>query len=443
MRWLGWIAIMAVGWGCANKATCALEEPSEDPETPNILLVVIDDAGIDQYAQWDASSVPVPAPAMDCLCSTGLRFDTVWASPFCTPARAALLTGLHPRREGIGRFNNVDNSTWELPLPQRTLAEALREEGYRTAFFGKWHLGAKTAPSAQEHPNLQGFHHFAGTFGNIRPAEGQRRGNYFRWEHLENGEFSSRRGYLTSATVDDALDGIEALPEPWFVVVSFNGVHVPFHRPPGRLVDGRVPRNATEREEHRAMVEATDTELGRLLEEIEPGVLARTQIWTMADNGSVEEGRPPDDPINRHKGSLYEAGVRVPMVVSGAGVTHRGESTEALVSILDVFPTVLEQVGGDIGEIDGWSLMPVLENPDADHRDVLYADVTHHDDTVWRAVRNRQQKLILRDDGTTETWRLLDGLDEEPVPFNNPTLEQAMEDFIAAFSPEAGEPGTQ
>ncbi|MEM6926277.1 MAG: sulfatase-like hydrolase/transferase, partial [Myxococcota bacterium] len=149
----------------ASIAACA--EPAcpvvafEDPQKPNLLVVIIDDAGVDQYAPWGAAEEPVLAPTMDCLCDAGLRFETVWASPFCSPARAALLTGLHPRRDGIGRFINQDTSTWELPLTRRTMAEALAEEGYATAFYGKWHLAAKQSPAGPRHPNIQGFERFA------------------------------------------------------------------------------------------------------------------------------------------------------------------------------------------------------------------------------------------------------------------------------------------
>lgn len=422
--------------GCAqNPAECPLEGPFDAPDRPNVLVVVIDDVGIDQFAPWNASSETVPAPTMDCLCDAGLRFDTVWASPFCTPARAALLTGQHPRREGIGRFVNVDTAAWELPLARTTVAEALANEGYATAFFGKWHLGSKAAPTGGRHPNEQGFDHFSGTLGNIKRGPGSgRSAGYEAWEHLENGEFSARRGYLTSATVDDALAGIAALPEPWLVVVSFNGAHEPLHRPPRRLLEQRVSRRADAGAMYRAMVQSVDAELGRLIDEIAPDSLGRTQIWTMSDNGSIAAGLPSDAMPNRSKGTLYEGGVRIPLVVAGAGVPQRGEVSEALVSILDVFPTLLEQVGASPRDGDGRSLRGLFEDPDAPHHEVLYADVTNDDGTIDRAVRDLDHKVVRRGGGPIETWRLLGGLEEELVDVDAPALEIALESFEAAYA---------
>jgi len=433
------VLALTLAAACAESA-CPLEGRPGDPEVPNVLVVIIDDVGIDLYAPWAASSDPVLAPTMDCLCRTGLRFDTVWASPFCTPARAALLTGRHPRRFGIGRYVSVTESTWELPLTQRTIAEALAEEGYATAFFGKWHLAGRDSPTGADHPNAQGFEHFSGTLGNIkRPIGADEPASYSAWAHLENGGFSARDGYLTSATVDDAVEHVADLPEPWFVVVSFNAAHAPHHEPPARLVNTPLPRDADATAQLRAMVEAADTELGRLLEELDRDVLARTQIWTMSDNGTAEAGRPADQPANRHKGTLYEAGVRVPLVVSGASVPSRGEVSEALVSILDVFPTVVEQAGGALDVVDGASLRALLEDPSTDHHEVLYADVTSRDGEVRRAVRDRTHKLVQREDGARQTWRIRHGLEEEPVDYDSPTLARAMERFVETYMPEGTE----
>ncbi len=403
-----------------------------------MLVVVIDDVGIDQYAPWDVVADPVPAPTMDCLCETGLRFQTVYASPFCSPARAGLLTGRHPRREGIGRFVDVSSSEWELPLARRTLAEALGEEGYATAFYGKWHLATERSPSFGDHPGLQGFAHFSGTLANLAPSpvEGEGRGDYFAWRHLEDGTFSPREGYVTSATVDDALQGVATLPEPWFVVVSFHGAHEPLHAPPRELLRRRVDDDADDATRYRAMVEAVDTELGRLLRDLDAPVLARTQVWTISDNGTAEAGVAPELPRNRRKGTLFEAGTRVPMVVSGAGVEERGAVSEALVSILDVFPTVVAQAGGDVGDLDGMSLLPLFEDPTAEHHDVLYADVTTQRGPVARAVRNRDTKVVVDGEGDVAWWRVGNGLDEEPLAEGDPALLVALDEFVSAYEAE-------
>ncbi len=419
---------------CASESPCPLEEASEPVDQPNVLVVMIDDTGIDQYAAWGAALAPPSTPTMDCLCAEGLRFDTVWASPYCTPARAALLTGQHPRREGIGRFVNQDTSEWELPLARRTLAEALAEQGYANAFFGKWHLGSKVAPTRTFHPNAQGFEHFSGTLGNLRTRdESSRRGKYFTWEHLTNGVLYDRSGYLTSETVDDAVAGIADLAEPWFVVVSFNGAHVPLHRPPRRLRDERLSRDASEADQYRAMVTAVDAEIGRLLRSIDAEVRGRTQVWSMSDNGSIAAGIPPELDADRAKGTLFEGGVRVPMVVAGASVPQRGAASDALVSILDVFPTVVELAGGDPGPTDGRSLLPLLEDPSLDHHPFLYADVSSRDGDVSRAVRSHDRKLVRRSNGQLETWALGPGLEETKADVDSVDLRVALDGFIEAY----------
>ena len=427
MRWWWlWIA------GCGAEPVCVLPEPGA-PEQPNLLVVLIDDVGLEQLGPWGIASDPVPTPTIDCLCREGLRFDNVWASPFCTPARVALWSGMHPRREGIGRFINVGQSSWELPLERTTLAEALRPAGYSSAFLGKWHIGAFAAPSGRMHPNLPGFTYFSGILGNVdHLSELGPKGDYFDWEHLVNGVRLWRRGYLTSAMVDDALEVIDELPEPWVVALSLQGAHSPLHTPPRRLLSRGPGADPSELEQFRAMVEAVDTELGRLLADMEPGVLSRTQIWTLSDNGTPSHGIADPELVSRGKGTLFEAGVRVPMVVTGAGVQAVGGSTDALVSILDVFPTLLQLAGAPEAPSDGASLLPLLTDPALDHHDVLYADVTSLSGEVFRAVRGPDTKLVRRGE-QAQLYEVGDGLREVAIDGEDPALSEALDAFIEAY----------
>lgn len=428
-RWW-WMAALV---GCRGAPWCDLPEP-EVVEQPNLLVVVIDDVGIGQLDRWDAQD-PVPTPTIDCLCDAGLRFDQVWASPFCTPARVALLSGLHPRREGVGRFINVGQSTWELPLPWVTLAEAVAPVGYSTAFYGKWHIGAFDAPSGRDHPNLQGFTDYSGGLGNIdHLSDLGPKGTYFAWEHLTNGAARWREGYLTSATIDDALEGLAEIPEPWMVILSLHGAHSPLHRPPSELRGqtlGPAPSNLNL---YRTMVESVDTELGRFFEGVEPSVLARTQVWTMSDNGTPDHGIPESAGILGSKGSLFEAGTRIPLVITGSGVGARGERTAALTSILDVFPTLLEQAGAPSRPNDGLSLSSHLDEPGLHHHDVVYADLSSPDGEVSRAVRTDDRKLVREADGSEQAYALGTGLTEWPIDEDLPDLRAALDAFTSTFA---------
>ena len=193
---------------CAAEPACPLPIP-EPVEQANVLVLIVDDVGIDQLSAYGVGADPVDTPTLDCLCREGVRFDRAWAAPLCTPARIALLSGRHPRRESIGHYLNVTRDTWELPLRRQTLAEAVEASGTAAGMVGKWHIGAFEAPSGVEHPVAQGFTRFSGTLGN--PAHGMLPGfgggSYFAWEHLVGASPVRREGYLTSATVHDGLVG--------------------------------------------------------------------------------------------------------------------------------------------------------------------------------------------------------------------------------------------
>lgn len=424
--------LLAVLLGC-GPPPCALPTP-EPVDRPNVLLIAIDDVGIDQVGAWGVGADPVATPTLDCLCDAGVRFDRVYASPYCSPARAALLTGVHPRRDGLGRYLD-GNDTWEIPPARTTLAEALI--GYDAAFLGKWHVGSEAGPSGLDHPGVQGFAHFAGTVGNLRQGDPlDVTADYTRWEQIENGVPSLRTGYVTTATIDDAVERVAIMPEPWILVVSLHAAHVPLHAPPRRLLDAPLPDDASEAETYRALLSAADTELGRLLRAVEADVLARTQIWALSDNGTPSHAiAAPQDPT-RGKGTLFEGGVRVPMVVAGAGVGAPGSVSDALVSLVDVLPTIAVATGSPaVADLDGASFAGLLTDPGGDHAETLYADLTAPNGAVGRAIRSEDTKLVRRADGT-ETWYALgEGLDEVELgpEAADPALREAMDEAIAAF----------
>jgi arylsulfatase A-like enzyme len=219
-----------------------------------------------------------------------------------------------------------------------------------------------------------------GTLGNLydtvvpdQPVPG-----YYDWERIVDGVPGRETRYATTVTVDDALDAIAELPEPWLVYVAFHAPHEPLDPPPAELAPtfGALPRTAPRVVRYYAMVEALDTEIGRLLDSVDADVLDRTTVFFLSDNGTPPHAvLPPLDP-KRAKITLFEGGVRVPFVVAGPLVEQPGTETDALVHVIDLFPTLagIARVPVDGLPIDGTSLLPLLRDPDAPFRDVVHTE---------------------------------------------------------------------
>lgn len=377
------------------------------PPAPNVLIVLVDDWGIDMHAAWgfpDASRPPTPT--IDALIERGVRFENAWTMPVCSPTRATLLTGRYPWRTGLGWV--VLRGDEGLPADETTLPELLARAAaedlcprYATAAFGKWHLGRDP-----RHPLESGFDHFAGTRGNLNAPE-----TYCRWLENTNGDVALCERYATSETVDDALAWIDGRQEPWLAYVAFHAGHWPWHLPPRELAPWDEPPppapgcpphddlgpceevcdvswNATagtgRRFAYEAMIRALDVELGRLLAGID---LATTTVLLLGDNGTpAGVVLPPlaataDLPV-RAKASVYRGGVAVPLVVAGASVAGPARTSAALVSVADLFATVavlcgvpsteLERLAGH--ELDALDFGGVLRADSAGPRSRLFAE---------------------------------------------------------------------
>jgi len=360
----------------APPAKSARVLPSGTPG--NVLVILLDDLS----AQHLEAYLEVPGqphtPTVSALADAGVTFLNGYSFPTCTPARGALLTGRYPARYGLGNPLRNDDPQRSLPLAEVTLPEALRHSpyGYTSALLGKWHLNALNAPASAFGPVDQGFDFASGTISNPKNSVTETPDlDYFHWERITNGRPEIVDGYLTTATADDVVHRARQLPEPWFLLAAFNAPHEPYHVPPAHLVHTQptYPCEDAPAQCFTAMVEAADTEIGRMLSEIDPDVLARTTIVLTADNGApADVMRPPFDPA-RSKGTLYDGGVRVPFIVAGPWVTQRGARSEALVSVVDLFATLTELTevppltawdGGPL-ETDSVSFLHLIGDPGA------------------------------------------------------------------------------
>lgn len=347
------------------------------PPGGNVLFVVVDDIGIDHIGAYGVGVDPPQTPRMDALAAEGVRFRQAYASPNCSPTRGELMSGRHARRTGLGWIVDTGHRAGELPVDAVTLPEALqtaRSDPWSNGALGKWHMAGPEAKDYLTHPNRSGFETFAGTWGNPIYREGY---GYVRWQKLINGVEFETEGYLTTDVVDDALLKIERLPEPWFLYVAFHAAHTPLEAPPPELVYTPLSDEPDENELFDATVEALDIELGRLLDGIPAGVRADTTIILVGDNGTPGHAvDPPLDP-ERAKGTTFEQGVRVPLVVAGPHVAP-GTVQGSPVHVVDLFTLVGEIAGvpltgadtalslaEDGTSLDGQAMLPLLA--DADH----------------------------------------------------------------------------
>jgi arylsulfatase A-like enzyme len=349
----------------------------------NVLLVVAADVGVDKVAAYGEHPSPPHTPNIDRLARDGVLFRNAYSYAVCSPTRASYLTGRHAFRTGIGTIVDSWTDQYELAPDEITIPEMLEraDAGWATSLAGKWHLGSSASGPVPTHAGRQGFDWYAGSMGNLKdkwPEKSGDRWGYTLWNKNTNGEVELTRAYPTTDTVDDALARIAAMPEPWFLLVSFNAPHRPLHLPPDDLHSRKgVTEGSDPADKFDAMLEALDSELGRLIREADTEVMGRTTLIFLGDNGTPDHAiRAPWDP-KRSKRSLFEGGVNVPMIVTGPQVSKGGAETTALVHTVDIFATVAEIAGVDVNKlgrpIDGVSFLPHIIDPGrASTRDTVY-----------------------------------------------------------------------
>ena len=340
-----------------------------------------------------------------------MLFTNAWATPACSPTRATIFTGRYGFRTGVGTALPLepDGVTPVLPSGELGLPRVFAGSTYRLAHIGKWHLSHGTGD-----PNDFGWPYFAGP----DPSQtGGGLGNYFSWPKTVNGVTGTSTTYQTTDLVDEAIGQIRAAgdaDQPYFVWLAFAAAHAPFHKPPNELhTRDALPVNGGKtyrRSYYEAMIEALDTEIGRLLGEVD---LATTTVIFLGDNGTPGGviGTPYDP--SRAKLSVYEAGVRVPFLIAGAGVEAPGRRVSGLVASVDLFPTILALAGisPPAGtRIDGVSLLPFLSNTAVGGavRAFAYTETfpTSFDAGYDRAIRTPRYKLVEHAAGGQEFFDL-------------------------------------
>jgi arylsulfatase B len=326
------------GWPVLWLVAASLLTAPIAAQTPNTLLIVADDVGVDAIGCYGLGTSPPPTPNIDALAARGVRFANAQSCPLCSPTRASILTGRHGFRTGVGAA--LGTNAPGLAAGEVLLPELLTPTGVHTALVGKWHLGDDQGAST---PLVEGFGEFTGTMQGAVA-------DYYRWPKVQNGQTAFETTYATTDLVDEALACVGRTGGPWFVMLSFHAGHTPLHAPPAHLhtqsLAGLDP-STSPIPFFRAMVQAMDREIGRLLAGIPATTLAQTNIVFLGDNGSA---RPtvaaPFDP-NRAKGTIYQGGVHVPCIVAGPAVGGSPRVEAGLLHAVDLFATLAGLQGVD------------------------------------------------------------------------------------------------
>ncbi|MDN3620022.1 MULTISPECIES: sulfatase-like hydrolase/transferase [Polaribacter] len=394
-------------------ASCAQKKP-------NIIFLFSDDAGYADFG-FQGSDVMI-TPNLDKLSKEGVKFTQGYVTDAtCGPSRAGLITGKYQQKFGYGEINvpgyMSENSKFlgddmGLPLDQKTIADYLKELGYTSAAYGKWHLGN----ADRFHPLKRGFDEFYGFRGGARsffPIKN------FKGIHHDNkmernfGHFEEPKGYATDVFADEAISFIERNKDkPFFIYLAFNAVHTPMEATPEDMA--KFPNLKGKRQQVAAMTLALDRASGKVLDKLkELGLDDNTIIVFSNDNGGpTDKNASLNLPLSGTKSNHLEGGLRVPFLIKWPKKLKSNQVYNYPVSTFDLLPTFYAAGGGDVADldaVDGVDLMPFISGADS---------ARPHEDLFWkketRAVyRHNDWKLIRFADRPAELYDVSKDLTEQ------------------------------
>jgi len=393
-------------------AMCSISSLKSQDPAPNILLIIADDLGIDAINSYlPLDDAPV-TPHLDQIRDAGIRFDNTWATPQCTPTRAAIMSGKYGIKTGVMR------PPGNLDTVHQSLFRLIQDESphdYAGAVIGKWHISG--GQDNFEHPRLHGVPYYEGLFTSSVD-------NYYAWPKVKDESSVLVEEYATTHLTDLAIDWLGEQNNPWFLWLAHIAPHGPFHVPP----DGLYTREdvSNNQGQYYAMIEAMDHEIGRLLASLDAETRENTIIIFIGDNGTPG-GVRQFYPAGHAKSSIYEGGLRVPMYISGKGVERVGVRDSSLTQVTDLYATIAELTGVALpgGRHNSLSLKPLLACEGETDRAFNYSDYDN-DGVIERAIRNENYKLIIRDNGEDEFFNISADLAEENNLIDNLTSEEEM-----------------
>ena len=339
-------------------SSCTSKGAKETVVDPNILIILLDDAGYNDFGFM--GSKDLPTPNIDNLASSGVVFTDAHVSATVSgPSRAGLLTGRYQQKNG---YESNLRDTLGLGLKEETIGDIFKQNGYATACFGKWHQGN----DPDYHPNKRGFEHFYGFIAGSR--------SYFYNPDIDdlpgshrsmqlNGKQVSFEGYMTDVLGSAASTYIEEQVEkktPFMVYLAYNAVHTPMEATQEDLdrFEGH------ERQQLAALTWALDRSVGEVIKTLkQTGVYDNTLIFFVNDNGGAFNNQSSNFPLKGFKGNKYEGGHRVPFVMA-YGDRISGEY-DGLTSALDIVATAVDLANIDRESLkyplDGVNLLPYVK----------------------------------------------------------------------------------
>jgi len=379
-------------------------------DRPNFIVILTDDQGYGDLSCMGATDFETPH--LDAVAASGARFTSWYSnSPVCSPSRGSLLTGRYPGHAGVRAILAGHRQSSGLPQETPTIAKALKQEGYRTAMFGKWHLGVAEECRPHHHGFDEWFGFLAGCIdyyshifywgmaGGINPVH----------DLWENGEEIWDNGrYFTEMIAERAVDYIDRVAasdddSPFFMYLPYNAPHYPMHAPQKYLE--RFPDLSWDRQIMAAMLGAMDDSVGEIVAALERhGMRENTCVFFMSDNGPSREVRNwldgREDPyyggtagkLKGHKFSLYEGGIRMPALMSWPARIPAGQVLDDPAAAMDIFPTFLRAAGGDPAryDLDGRDVLPMIaDGAGSPHREIFWEMANQ------TAVRRGKWKLVL------------------------------------------------
>jgi arylsulfatase A-like enzyme len=428
------LLILALLAGC--------QTPPAPDGPPNIIVLFADDLGYGDLGVYGHPTIVTPH--LDRLAAEGVKLTSFYVpSALCSPSRIALLTGRHPPRTGVPYVLGPDDTNGIRP-EEITLAEVLKARGYRTAAFGKWHLG--TAP--EQLPTANGFDEYYGLLysNDMMPPWVQTERPLRLYRNTEPvDEYPVDQTTLTRRYTDEAIRFLrESADRPFFLYLPHSMPHLPIYASDefaGKSAGGR----------YGDVIEELDASVGRIVRTLdELGLAQRTLVIFTSDNGPWSNMPPrmydtgldvvqrwdagSTGPLRGAKGTTWEGGHRVPAIVRFPGHIAAGSVSTEMASTLDLFPTLAKLAGADLPAdrpIDGRDIWPLLAEAGPTPHTMLYYFLGER----IEAVRDARWKLRLRENQGGEPVPELFDLREDPyerfdVSTSHPEVVQRLQTAI-------------
>ncbi len=406
-------------------------------DQPNVIIMMADDLG---WADLGFRGSDIETPNIDRLAAEGVHLERFYSLPICTPTRSALMTARDPMKLGTAYAGFQPWHNGGVSPEEHFMPESFQAAGYQTAMVGKWHLGRMSEPLV---PNSRGFDHF---FGHLNTQI-----DYYDYtvangyDLQENGTSIGKPDiYATDLHGQEAtryLAEIRNPDQPFFLYVPFLAPHSPMQAP--KELEAKYPDRKNlpmPRRTYAAMVDSLDQNVGKILDVLDQqGLTDNTIVMFFSDNGGMKVFGADNSPYRGGKLETFEGGVRVGAVLRWPAQVRRESSTDTVVSVLDVMPTLAAATGVPLGnekKLDGQNRWDAIQGKDVERQGELYfASNTPIFNRYHVSVLETRWKLVQVIDhqsASTDVETFL--FDIQADPFENNNLADAHPDIVARLA---------